>query len=239
MAMKRRAFLKTAGTLAAGSVLIGGGGIEYIKKVEPAWVDVHTIPLRLPRLAPAFHGYRIAQISDLHVDHTFMDGARLSELVDLLNGQKPDVIVITGDFVTNWNSPFEHLAPLQRLRAHDGIFAVLGNHDHWSGADRLRPQLQSYGIRELNDALYTLRRGDAMLHLLGLDDLWPESDYIAPSGRTGTDCSAWRLNYPKKVRPSCSSMSQILPISQPPFSALISNSPAILTAARCAYRYMA
>jgi uncharacterized protein len=178
--MKRRSFLKATGALAGGSLLTGGGGIVYCENIEPAWVDVHAIALHLPHLAAAFHGYRIVQISDLHIDYTFMDSARLSGLVDLVNKQKPDAIVITGDFVTNWDSPFEHLEPLRRLRAHDGVFAVLGNHDHWSGADRLRPQLQSYGIRELNDALHTMYRGGAMLHLLGLDDLWPESSYIAP-----------------------------------------------------------
>jgi uncharacterized protein len=180
MTMKRRSFLKVAGALTAGGLLLGGGGIVYAKKIEPSWVDVHAISLQLPRLATAFHGYRVVQMSDIHVDYTFMDGARLNELVDLVNEQKPDVTVITGDFVTDWDSPFEHLQPLQRLRAPDGVFAVLGNHDHWSGADRLRPQLHSYGIRELNDGLHTVQRAGAMLHLVGLDDLWPESSYIAP-----------------------------------------------------------
>ncbi len=159
---------------------MGSSGIVYSKKIEPSWVDVHAISLRLPRLATAFRGYRLVQMSDLHIDYTFMDSARLSGLVDLVNEQKPDAIVITGDFVTNGDSPFEHLESLRRLRAHDGIFAVLGNHDHWSGADRLRAQLQSYGIHELNDTLHTMYRGGSMLHLLGLDDLWPESSYIAP-----------------------------------------------------------
>jgi predicted MPP superfamily phosphohydrolase len=178
--MKRRSFLKATGALTVGSLLMGGSGIVYSKKIEPSWVDVHAISLRLPRLTAAFRGYRIVQMSDLHVDYTFMDSARLSGLVDLVNAQEPDAIVITGDFVTNWDSPFEQLESLRRLRAHDGVFAVLGNHDHWSGADRLRTQLQSYGIHELNDALHTVYRGGTMLHLVGLDDLWPDSSYIAP-----------------------------------------------------------
>src|SRR2546430_6682063 len=180
MAMKRRSFLQAAGGLTVGSFLMGSGGVVYAKKVEPSWVDVHVISLQLPRLDTAFRGYRIVQMSDIHADYTFMDSARLSELVDLVNGQKPDIIVLTGDFVTDWDSPFEHLQPLQRLRAPDGVFAVLGNHDHWSGVDRLRAQLHSYGMQELNDALHTIHRGSAMLHLLGLDDLWPDSSYIAP-----------------------------------------------------------
>src|SRR6266567_5248486 len=107
--MKRRSFLKATGALTVGSLLMGSSGIVYSKKIEPSWVDVHAISLRLPRLATAFRGYRLVQMSDLHIDYTFMDSARLSGLVDLVNEQKPDAIVITGDFVTNGDSPFEHL----------------------------------------------------------------------------------------------------------------------------------
>src|SRR5438046_9427029 len=103
MTMKRRNFLKATGALAMGSLLTGSGGIVYSKNIEPSWVDVHAITLQLPRLAAAFHGYRIVQMSDLHIDDTFMDSARLSGLVDLVNKQKSDAIVITGDFVTDWD----------------------------------------------------------------------------------------------------------------------------------------
>src|SRR4051812_17594759 len=65
--MSRRAFLKLAvrGTLAAA--VAGVGGVEYVRAVEPAWVTVQPVRLTLPRLAAAFHGYRIAQISDIHM----------------------------------------------------------------------------------------------------------------------------------------------------------------------------
>lgn len=163
-------------------VAVSGGGGLYAWQIEPDWIEVSTLHLQLPRLQPAFRGYRIIQLSDLHSDDSWMTAGRLAQIVRLANAQQPDLTVITGDFVTHYlkDTP-RTLSVLRDLQARDGIFAILGNHDHWSGAERVRSLVQANGIHELNDDIYTIQRaGGAMLHLVGLDDLWPMPSTLTP-----------------------------------------------------------
>lgn len=175
--MRRRTFLQ--GTLAttAGTVVAAEGSILYVRDVEPKWIDVHEIPVYLTRLDPAFNHYRIAHITDLHTDDTFMTAERLAQVVRVLNSLKVQLILITGDFVTRLiASSAATLSQLQYLRAADGVFATLGNHDHWAGQQQVTAILQTNGIHVLKDTLYTLNRGSrkAVLHLVGMDDLWTD-----------------------------------------------------------------
>src|SRR2546422_95471 len=144
--MKRRTFIKTALVTTATTVTTiaaGGGTAFYAHQIEPGWIEINTISVQLPHLNPAFHGYRLVQISDLHADDSWMTAERVAQIVNLVNEQKPDLIVITGDFVTHMlpSSP-KALAALQHLQARDGTFAILGNHDHWSNPDKVRQLLQ-------------------------------------------------------------------------------------------------
>lgn len=173
MNSKRRAFLKRAGITTLGVTAMGSGTGLYSWHVEPGWIDVTSTTLHLPRLQPAFAGYRIVQLSDIHVDYTWMDKGRLEAIVALANEQKPDLVVITGDFVTHVSNTIKDtLSALQGLRARDGVFGVLGNHDHWSDPMMVREYIAAFGVEELNDAVATIRRGDVSLHLVGMDDLW-------------------------------------------------------------------
>ena len=157
-----------------GSELLGGA--VYARRVEPEDVEVVSISLALPRLDGRFDGYRIAQISDLHADN-WMTPGRVSRLVDLINAEEPDLVLITGDFATYspLSSKIRHVpdlvAPLKRLHAPDGSFAVLGNHDHKTDARTVRCVLAASGVNELHNAVLTLRRGGESLYLCGVDDL--------------------------------------------------------------------
>ena len=148
----------------------------YVREVEPADVEVASISLVLPRLAREFDGYRVAQISDLHAQDRMTPGGLLG-LVNLVNAEAPDLTVITGDFATysRFRSLLHHVpglaAPLRRLRAPDGVFAVLGNHDHETEPPVVRRTLDASGVAELRNAVHTLRRGGAALHLCGVDDV--------------------------------------------------------------------
>src|SRR5436305_14204077 len=173
MRSKRRTFLKRAGATMLGVAATGGGTGLYALRVEPGWIDITSTTLHLPRLQPAFAGYRIVQLSDIHVDDTWMDKGRLEAIVALANRQKPDLIVITGDFVTHvLEKTKDTLSALQALQAPDGVFGVLGNHDHWSDPITVRKYIALFGIEELKDTIATVRRGDVSLHLVGMDDLW-------------------------------------------------------------------
>lgn len=159
------------------------GGLFYARRVEPERVVVERVSLTLPRLAPAFDGYRIVQISDVHLDG-WMTARRLRRVVDLANEQRPDLISLTGDFVTR--SPFystAHLAPLlvgplAELRAPDGVLAVLGNHDNRAGAKALRRALRDAGIVELDNRVRTLKRGGDALHVAGVDSFYMGLDRL-------------------------------------------------------------
>src|SRR5262249_41183509 len=134
--ISRRTLLKRSITGMVGVGLLGAGGIEYGRLVEPRWLDIELVRLTLPRLAPAFHQYRAAQISDLHMGD-WMNRDLLEEVVRLVNEQQADLVAITGDFVTRdaETSAQDLIKVLRILRARDGVVAVLGNHDHWSNPD--------------------------------------------------------------------------------------------------------
>ena len=162
---------------------IGAAVLLYARYVEPRWVAVRRLELTLPRLAPEFDGYRIVQISDIHMDR-WMTPRRLARVVGLVNEQEPDLIAATGDFVTY--SPLSstaHLAPLlsgplSGLRAPDGVVAVLGNHDHRADAERVRPYLRKAGIVELANEVRILRRGPSELCVAGVDSMHAGKDRL-------------------------------------------------------------
>src|SRR5205085_545862 len=83
--IKRRTFLKASALTAVGLGAVGVGTYYYSKAVEPAWFDTTYLTLRLPHLTPAFQGYRLVQISDIHTDSTFMTADRLAGLVQKIN----------------------------------------------------------------------------------------------------------------------------------------------------------
>ena len=159
---------------ALGVLLLGG--FVYIRKVEPEDVEIVPVSLVLPRLDARFDGYRIAQLSDIHADH-WMTPGRVLSLVNLVNAEAPDLVAITGDFATYSRFRFliRHasrlVAPLRRLRAPDGVVAVLGNHDHKTDARTVRRVLAASDVTELHNAVLTLCRGGASLYLCGVDDL--------------------------------------------------------------------
>lgn len=174
--LSRRKFLKIGLFSALGTATMGVGGFAYAHDLETNWVEVVRLPLTLPRLSPAFDGYRLAHISDIHMG-TGMTGSQLQYIVELINAEQPDLVAITGDFVTH--RPVTANAPalmnaLSQLTPTDGAVAVLGNHDHWTDPDAVRQMLQDSNVRELSNTVYTLRRGDAMLHIAGTDDYWED-----------------------------------------------------------------
>jgi predicted MPP superfamily phosphohydrolase len=176
--LKRRNFLTHAikGTVAAvvGVSATSTGMYYYASNLEPSWFEVTHQQLRLPRLTKAFDGYRLVQITDIHSDYTFMTAERLSSIVQTVNTLQADLIVITGDFVTQYLPGLDGtLATLRHLRAKDGVLGVLGNHDHPAGVEWIRGILKTNQIQELDNKTHTITRGTEMLHIVGMDDLWP------------------------------------------------------------------
>jgi len=155
--------------------------LVYALKIEPNWVEIVDVNLKLTGLAKEFDDFKIVQISDIHIDES-MTQKRFERFVELVNLQKPDVVAITGDFVTE--NPLDY-APilrdgLQQLNPKIKTFAVLGNHDYWSNPKVVSQVLLDSNILELNNQVYTLKK-QAQLNFAGIDDVWagkPDLDLV-------------------------------------------------------------
>ena len=140
----RRDFLKL---LKAGAINLARGGIGHSVLVEPEWFSIETVRLKLPRLSQAFSGLRMAQISDIHMGG-WMNIERFQRVADLIVAQKPDLLLITGDFLSGHHftdgstqSLKDVTAVLSPLANSIPSFAVLGNHDYWTDSEAVREML--------------------------------------------------------------------------------------------------
>ncbi len=152
----------------------------YAHFIEPNWIEIRTVELNLPHLATEFNGYKIVQLSDIHVDKQ-MKKQYLNHLFGLVNKQKPDLIALTGDYVTHGYEKFiPNLATLSQLKPKDKTVAVLGNHDYSSKThtQKIKQILQETNILNLDNTVYSLKRGNAMLHIGGVDDVWKQKDRL-------------------------------------------------------------
>lgn len=170
--LTRRKFLLGAGA-AVGACAVCGP--LYAFHVEPHWIDVARRSMPLAGLDPRWDGRTIAHISDLHVgkvvDRGYIEGA-----MRRVNALKPDMIAITGDFMTcmtteQIDATIEVLGQLDRPPR--GILAVPGNHDYGVAftfrhvADRLSERLEAIGVRMLRNEAIDVEG----LPVLGLDDV--------------------------------------------------------------------
>jgi predicted MPP superfamily phosphohydrolase len=175
-------FLLTA--LQGGVTLVSGiavAGLAYVAVSETGTIVTETVTFSLPRLSEEFDGLRVAQISDLHF-RPYTGEREIQAAVEAVNAAHPDLIVLTGDYVTStWLFHFgqrtadgvEDCAEiLKRLHAPLGIFAVLGNHDWNTDADRISEALKSAGIRVLRNEAVALERGNSRLWIAGTDDAY-------------------------------------------------------------------
>ena len=129
-------------------------------------VRVRHHDVTMPRLPPAFDGFTILQISDLHAD---MNEGAMARAIELLPDLAYDLCVLTGDYRGRTFGPFAAtINGLARLYAHleAPVYAVLGNHD----TIRMAPAIEQMGIRLLLNEAVAIRRGDSWIHLVGIDD---------------------------------------------------------------------
>ena len=148
----------------------GGWSQKLLSFANENKVEINQVKLTLPRLDTQFNGYRLVQISDIHIG-TWINRQRLLEAIRLINDQQPDLVAITGDFVTLDPEEYANdmITAFCRISSRDGTVAVLGNHDHWAGKHEIRRILNASGVNELRNSICTLRRGEAQLHIAGVD----------------------------------------------------------------------
>lgn len=204
-----------AGRLIAGKRHINygifAGGILGIALLITFWwgafvtrneIEVRHVVMKSDKLPQSFDGFKIVQISDLHTGTWGNDTTFLSQLVDSINAQNPDIILFTGDIVNRRTS---ELAPfmktLSRLYATHGVYSVLGNHDYGEYIEWARP-----ADKEENNALLAewekqmgwdllknehrfIRQGNDSIALIGVEN-WGDP----PFGQLGD----LNLAYPAK-----------------------------------------
>ena len=137
---------------------------------EPYALTVERHTIRIPRLPLALDHFRIVHLSDIH--HSPLTGRKqIERAVEVANSLQPDIIALTGDYISHER---EYAAPcagmLGRLKARCGVYAVLGNHDHWTDAALVTDLFASEGIRMLTNEGMRFEDNGASFWLAGVDD---------------------------------------------------------------------
>lgn len=134
--------------------------------------QVITVPVESKRLAYVFDGFRIAFLSDLHAGPTTAL-SYLERVIERVNELQPDLITLGGDYVfQDWRFIEPLSVRLAKLKAPHGVYAVMGNHDHWCNVQILRDAFSRVGITELRNAGTRISIGEQSLWLCGVEDLW-------------------------------------------------------------------
>jgi predicted MPP superfamily phosphohydrolase len=166
---ERRVFLARS---LAGAAAIGSGGVAFAGyRSATGEIVTPEVSVKLERLPPALSGFRIAQLSDVHIGpllgHRFLES-----VVEKTNAQRPDLIVITGDLVDATVSVIgKQLEALSKLRARHGVAFVTGNHEYYSGALDWIEHLRKRGIRVLMNERVSIGDAGASFDLAGLPDI--------------------------------------------------------------------
>jgi predicted MPP superfamily phosphohydrolase len=163
----RRQFLElSAGAVVAAPFVAGAYGLLYGRLN----LQITHQRVRLARLPKALTGFRIAQLSDIHIG-PFMTEDEIRKYVRIANELKPDLIALTGDFVT-WDPSTQHavVTALTGLHAPFGIFGCLGNHEAWSHTeDSITRMFQQVGIRILRREHVPITAQGESFNLIGVD----------------------------------------------------------------------
>jgi predicted MPP superfamily phosphohydrolase len=170
----RRRFLEQTAVLVSATPFVAVGyGLLY----ERLDVEVVRQRIRLPRLPRAFEGFRIAQLSDFHFS-PFTPAGYIRRCVTMTNGLKPDLVVMTGDYLDSDAAPQQEVVEvLARLRAPCGVFGCLGNHEPITHTEESITRLfAAQGIRILRQESAPIRVGGEMLNLIGMDSPLSLSD---------------------------------------------------------------
>lgn len=164
----------TARVLIALLVLAVGWFLLHAAWLEPSSLRVASYAVS--QSSPALKGMRIAVISDLHAGSPYIDTAKIDRVVAMTNATKPDLILLTGDYVIaevlgGRYMPIDTVAAhLKGLRAPLGVYAVMGNHDRWDAADHIVWALGAAGIPVLENSHVMLPPPRSDIALVGLGD---------------------------------------------------------------------
>jgi len=168
----RREFLKAGGIAGLGTTLAGVSGYLYGTRLETEWLTIERVEIPLARLHSRLEGLRIVLLSDFHLyPNTRLEF--IERVAQRAAALKPDLVVLTGDFVQRYADAIFDLSPvLARIGSPLGSFCVLGNHDHWKGAEVVRQGLRESRLTLLENRGTKLAFRGAEFYLAGVDDCW-------------------------------------------------------------------
>jgi hypothetical protein len=157
-----RALPLLAAATSSGGMVAGSSGFV-----------LREVDVRLRGLPPALDGFRIGQITDVHVG-TFIDTQYLRATVEAMNQARVDLQVMTGDLIDDLSQLDGTMAALEACQARHGMLAILGNHEHWRG---LPPVLEAYAasarrgspVRLLVDEAHVLEHAGHRVRVVGVD----------------------------------------------------------------------
>jgi predicted MPP superfamily phosphohydrolase len=184
--MNRRRFLQGTAAITATGVLAAAAGASL---VEPHQVVVTRVEVPLHRLPESFDGFTIVQLSDFHYDQNF-SATIIRSAVEIANQLRPNLTVLTGDFVTEPIAAHRrHLnlreaanaaepcgALLNKLKAEFGVMSVIGNHDGNTDPDRVKVLLREQGLPVMYDEAKAIEQDGKRIWIAGLDDNPDETD---------------------------------------------------------------
>lgn len=169
----------------AGIVLsiVSFGCIAYGSFIGITRFDIKEVEYASRHLPAGFDGYRIVQLSDIHIGSWQGHPEKVQELVNLSNNQRPDLIVFTGDLINQQSHELDAFHDiLSQLQAPDGVYSILGNHDygtyyHWKSPEEEAQNLQdliqqeeSMGWKMLNNAHAIIRHKGDSIALVGVEN---------------------------------------------------------------------
>jgi uncharacterized protein len=165
----RRRFMTTGLSAAAGLTLYPG-------EIERHWIDVSRCDVHLRNLPASFEGLHVVQLSDIHLDE-FTEPFFLRQAINTINRMRPDVVVLTGDYVTYELSTRAyamhsagHCAEILSELECKQRYAILGNHDFLLGENEVASALIDRGIPVLKNAFLPIEKAGDRIWLAGLDD---------------------------------------------------------------------
>ncbi len=173
--LSRRQFLSG---LAAAPLVAVSATSAYASLIAPYNYEVTETDIFIRGLPESFEGFCITQLTDVHHSRIVgLDDVR--HVVALAQRTKPDLIALTGDYTTTYRRFIEPcVEALGTLKAPEGVWAVLGNHDHYTDPELTTRALERNHISMLNNANTTIRRGADAFQLAGIDDWsWAGADW--------------------------------------------------------------
>jgi len=155
-------------------------GIIFISYsyLESRWIKIKKIEINSNDIPHSFIGKKIVFISDIH-HGPYLSIKRVENIVNKINKLEPDIILLGGDYV---HRDPKYIIPvfnkLKKLKAKNGIYGVLGNHDHWENEELTKKMMLENDFKDCDNRSYWVKIGNDSIKIGGVGDLWEDSQYL-------------------------------------------------------------